>query len=299
MPEGTDEKLVQLITKDELFWDFWFLFDELRKRQHPDLPRLGVHSIVPDIPELAKIFRYCYEHNDLPLGASLMDITEFGSPLAEKLEIYSETLSKHLLDCFNSAMQKIRIEKHTLRLLEEFPDTEQEPRKLGGAEKRNKVGKQPARFPSPSGLKWDGVNIIVVSDDSLKIEAGGHRETYTYAELGLADKRKVDAATQLWTLIKVLANYQGRIPTKNNLPINISKQLPKHISRLRKVLKDVMQIEDDPFDPYQKGKEYHTRFSIRDGRDIGAIAEQLEKERPSEIKKIFEEDSTPPFRRHT
>ena len=102
----------------------------------------------------------------------------------------------------------------------------------------------------------------------------------------------------MWTLIKGLSYYKGRIPLRNNLPQNISKQLPKYISRLRKVFKDLTGIQDDSFHPYRERGCYETRFSITDKRGIPAGVRDTQEEGYSEVQQVFQEDSVPRSRRH-
>ena len=138
MPDNSD-KLEQILIKDDLFWEFYSLFSNLCKRQHPDLPRLKTPSFNLDPFKLADIFYYCKENNEEPRAALLMEAVEFRSPVRAKIfEDLSDTFSQHLVDCFNSAMQRIRIDKHTQELFQESADTAREhkrPRKTTGARK--------------------------------------------------------------------------------------------------------------------------------------------------------------------
>ena len=60
-----------------------------------------------------------------------MEAMKFGSPLVERLDVYSETLSKHLRDCFNSAMQKLRIDTHIQEVVQESTDREKKRPRVG------------------------------------------------------------------------------------------------------------------------------------------------------------------------
>ena len=126
MPKHSD-KLDQVIGEDVPFWEFYILFDPLKNQSHPDLPHLRTSSIVPDIHKLFGIFSYCYQNEQEPSEALLMEAMKFGGPLLEKLDVYSEPLSKYLRDCFNSAMQKLRIDEHIQEFVKESTDTPGEP----------------------------------------------------------------------------------------------------------------------------------------------------------------------------
>ncbi|MCH7804782.1 MAG: hypothetical protein IH937_11945 [Acidobacteria bacterium] len=60
-----------------------------------------------------------------------MGAMKFGSPLVERLDVYSEPLSEILRDCFSSAMQKLRIDEHIQELVKESTDTERKRRRPG------------------------------------------------------------------------------------------------------------------------------------------------------------------------
>jgi len=125
----SEEELDQFLIQDEneLFGEFWPLFITLICQQHPDLPQLKSNSISVDYSKLAPIFYYYYDHDKSPVDApSLMDAVELGSPLVEKRDDYHDTLSQHLLNCFNSAMTRLRIDRHTEKLVREFTDTSSE-----------------------------------------------------------------------------------------------------------------------------------------------------------------------------
>ena len=126
VPKHSD-KLDQVIGEDVPFWEFYILFNPLKNQSHPDLPQLSSSSIVPDIHKLFEIFSYCYQKEQEPSEVLLMEAMKFGSPLVEKLDVYSEPLSKHLRDCFNAAMQKLRIDEHIQEVVKESTDTPGEP----------------------------------------------------------------------------------------------------------------------------------------------------------------------------
>jgi len=109
-----EEELLLVLKQDEreLFFEFWFLFTELIRQQHQDSPQLKSHSITVDFSKLAPIFYYCYRHDEEPRTALLV----------ETLDDDCDIPTKDLLDCFNTAMQKIRIDQHTEKLVGESAD---------------------------------------------------------------------------------------------------------------------------------------------------------------------------------
>ncbi len=118
MPKHSD-KLDQVISEDDPFWDFYILFNPHHYQSHPGLPPLSNSSIVPRIEELFEIFSYCYQNKEEPSETLLMGAMDFRSPLVERLDLYSKPLSELLRGCFNSAMQKLRIDEHIQELVKE------------------------------------------------------------------------------------------------------------------------------------------------------------------------------------
>ena len=109
-----EEELDQFLTQDENepFWEFWLLFTNLIRQQHQDSPQLKSHSITVDFSKLAPIFYYCNKHDEEPSAALLV----------ETLDGYCDIPTKDLLDCFNTAMQEIRIDQHTEKLVGKSAD---------------------------------------------------------------------------------------------------------------------------------------------------------------------------------
>ena len=128
---------------------------------------------------------------------------------------------------------------------------------------RDKNAERPiAQFLSPPGLRWEEVTITFISDDSIKVEARGHTEKYTFAEIGFKDRRKGDLPDTRWGTLKTIAEHEGEVPWKANLTQEQRHQLKKIVSDLRKRLKALMQIDDDPFEPYRTANAYKTKFKL-------------------------------------
>jgi len=255
-----EEELDQFLTQDENepFWEFWLLFTNLIRQQHEDSPQLKSHSITVDFSKLAPIFYYCNKHDEEPSAALLV----------ETLDDYCDIPTKDLLDCFNTAMQKIKIDQYTEKLVQEsasssIPDT-----------------KSITQFPSPEGLKFGAISWVFTSNDTVRIRAGGITKNFHYAQIGFKDDRKTDSSDMLWRLLKVgFAANNGEIDfdSTGNLTTKQINQMKANVKRLRKKLKAIFVLDEDPFEPYRRTEEdpagevqrittksYKLKMSIRD-----------------------------------
>jgi hypothetical protein len=129
-------------------------------------------------------------------------------------------------------------------------------------------------FSNLSNLQWNEVKIVLVSDDMIRICARSERGLYHFAAIGFQDARKGDSPTVLWQLLMVLANNDRMIPARNNIKAEHARNLPKHIQRLRKHLKILFGIKDDPFYEYRKVRGYKARFSIQKASGIDRLNEE-------------------------
>jgi len=87
---------------------------------------------------------------------------------------------------------------------------------------------------------------------------------YTYVELGFKDERKGDLPNLLWELLFYFAEYDGKIDKRTPIPFGFKQQLKKSVQRLRKLLKEIFNITENPIDYSYKSKAYTTRFKIKD-----------------------------------
>jgi hypothetical protein len=127
-------------------------------------------------------------------------------------------------------------------------------------QKRNLVS-----FPRIEGLQWSEVTFEFVSKDSVRISARNESKRYTFAELGFKDGRKGDLPNILWDCLYLdFAPNHGEVTHRTNIDPNRKRQLKTIVKRLRPLLKKIMNIDTDPFQPYQRERAYKTKFSIED-----------------------------------
>jgi len=129
----------------------------------------------------------------------------------------------------------------------------------GGASSKSVV----ARFPSPKDLQWREVSIAFISNDDIEIKARGHRERYNYRELGFKDSRKKGDSSPLWKRFReLLAKQNGEFCPGSRLKFQNKVQLRATMKEIRKRLRAIMNIEDDPIPFNYETRCYMTKFGL-------------------------------------
>jgi hypothetical protein len=123
-----------------------------------------------------------------------------------------------------------------------------------------------AKFPNPGNLRWEDVTIELVSNEEIKILAGGKSKLFRFNEIGFKDQRTANSPDHLWGLLQLLAKENGRIDWQSKTGEVKKLGLKAGIKRLRQQLKAIMQINDDPFHGYRQRKAYETKFQTVDKR---------------------------------
>lgn len=120
-----------------------------------------------------------------------------------------------------------------------------------------------SRFPMLPDLGWKEVAIAFKSHDYVVVSARDQLRRYHYAELGFADKRKGDKPNTLWLFLKDLAKLE-RISWRENIDQETRSKAQKKISDIRRILKNLMGVDDDPFHPYSSEDGWRPKFCLTD-----------------------------------
>jgi hypothetical protein len=121
-----------------------------------------------------------------------------------------------------------------------------------------------ARFPAPEGLTWKEVTIAFVSNDSIRVSAHSKSKRFTFAEAGFKDGRKGDLPDTLWDILRVLARHGGEVDRGSKTSQKVKGQMKAAIKEIRKRLKALVGIADDPFYPYREKQAYVAKFTLCD-----------------------------------
>lgn len=130
-------------------------------------------------------------------------------------------------------------------------------------------------FPTPEGTTWEEVTFRIGDDNRLIIQVGSETSTYTHKKAGFFNQRNGEPDVA-WNLLVVLAqndNQLTRRTTATQIEVNAFKQ---RVSKLRRLLKRLMGIEDDPFYKYQSIKAYELKANLLDKRTVDKPNDELE-----------------------
>jgi hypothetical protein len=115
----------------------------------------------------------------------------------------------------------------------------------------------------PEGLLWGDISMRFLDKECLDIRAGGKPlGAKNFAVLGFENKKNKSPDT-IWFTLFALGENEGEITWKGrDRSGELSSKLKKNISILRKRLKDLFAISEDPFYPYIEKRAYKAKFSI-------------------------------------
>lgn len=132
--------------------------------------------------------------------------------------------------------------------------------------KQSKASRVNKTFPKLPDLKWEEVTLEVVSKDSIRIRARGQYQRFMFSDIGFTDKRRGDMPNTRWEVMMELAENEGQISYNMQSTGHYlrSEMIPKAIQDIRKLLKEVLHIEDDPFWKYTPEHGYRCKFQIKD-----------------------------------
>jgi hypothetical protein len=113
--------------------------------------------------------------------------------------------------------------------------------------------------PTPAGATWEDVTLSV-GDHHLRIRVGTLDRRLGFADAGFGDDRTGGGSDQSWGLLMLLAKHGGTLPNDGGTK---PAQVKQAVSRLRKALAALLQLDTDPFHPVTKGKPYRARFRVQ------------------------------------
>jgi hypothetical protein len=148
--------------------------------------------------------------------------------------------------------------------LDQLPLPKKEgPERPGPEAPRPSTQETPLRqFPKMDGLRWEEVTIAFVSSDSVRITARGRSQIFMFSDICFRDGRKGNMSDEQWLLLQYMSAYNGEMRWDDAIPRSIKVTAKAKIKIIRKRLCAVVQINEDPFEPYWKNKSYKTKFNL-------------------------------------
>jgi hypothetical protein len=115
------------------------------------------------------------------------------------------------------------------------------------------------RFPTPKGVKWEDVDIVLLSPEEVMISVGSVVQKFSFASIGLADVRHENKPRTEWRMLRTYAENPEpdayyKLPARRGLKTDIS--------RFRGWLKGFFGIAGDPLKPFKPAR-WLPRFKIR------------------------------------
>lgn len=126
----------------------------------------------------------------------------------------------------------------------------------------NRKKREVKQFPVKPGTAWHDVELTIIPGDKLKISAKGKSKTYHFSKIGFAGSVPNEPGA-LWLLLGFLALKNGVINNKTASSLGAKTELKSQIKNLRKKLKVIIDIKDDPIPFYPRrsdGREYRVKF---------------------------------------
>ena len=172
-------------------------------------------------------------------------------------------------------LNKIGSQKHELSKPDINVRTNDDKRNVKTAKTIERVGSKQEnldlkKFPTPKGTKWEDVEIKITDPFEAQFKVGSVSRYYDITEIGFRNIRiKNLTPKQSWTTLLMMIVNGGemrwedkikpsvRAPAGSTLEIEHEKSTNKtkgDISQIRKILKEFMDINDDPFLLYSKDK---------------------------------------------
>ena len=223
-----------------------------------------------DLPQLESLFLYSFNNGkDVTvalLKSRLSNLFFFG------FKDHKEQIIKLVVQSWGEAMEETRIAAPTDEGFQRKNLTETVPAVVNALINEGVIrvpeegmNKESAIFPSPAGLRFGEVRWVFVSDDTARISTRGQERIYHFGELNFRDNRTVGSPNALWSLLRVFAKNQGEIDyDTTNIEFKAQNRMKNHVKNIRKKLKDIFGIEEDPFEPYKKTRSYKLKMAISD-----------------------------------
>ena len=108
----------------------------------------------------------------------------------------------------------------------------------------------------PKAKRWEDVRITLVDGETVSVEIAGKFQRLTYIDMGLVG-RSNRKATKAWALLVACCEGKGTFRWKVFGTFENARQV---VTRLRKALRAVFAVDEDPFHDFTYTDQWRTRF---------------------------------------
>ena len=131
-----------------------------------------------------------------------------------------------------------------------------EPKRLGQVNR--------ARFNTPAGTTWKDIVVRFLGDHRIQVTAHEHTahkhtEVFNFVEAGFEDLRTKNP-NSAWILLCRIAKRDGRLERPNQR--KEIRKVEKDVQELKKRLRSLFGIDEDPFLPFRPTKTYQAKFNL-------------------------------------
>jgi hypothetical protein len=113
----------------------------------------------------------------------------------------------------------------------------------------------------PDDATWPDISIRFTSDHAFQVHVRAQPGPFrNYTEAGFEDAKTGNPVSS-WKTLREIATQGGQIERPHSSPKSVSR-LEKQIQDLRRRLRALFGLQDDPFFPYREVKCYRTKFEI-------------------------------------
>jgi len=101
-----------------------------------------------------------------------------------------------------------------------------------------------------------------ISNEAIKVRARGQLREYRFNQIGFENQIS-GKPNRLWLLLQAFGLRGGQLSWQDLSSTGMTaNQVQSNVKRLRKILRNFMGIENDPFHPYRKVKAYEAKFTL-------------------------------------
>lgn len=121
----------------------------------------------------------------------------------------------------------------------------------------------------PQGTQWKDISLVFLSKETVRITGPEFSKRFMFSELGFVDRRRGETPDSRWDTLRYLAQQRGILSWETTAASKQKNCIQAAISEIRRRLKRITGLDEDPFEDYRTCRAYRTKFTIRDNSFSG------------------------------